>query len=244
MQIFKDWATEMEQAFWDEEVMAIPVCQEIVKNWEKIKEEALSFINTKNPNTKNKKSTTLLTSKFMKIPKIKNDKITEEFVTVSDKGSWEVVYVGKNKIRSNSGEFSKLNDFYQRITLKNTGKTIEENAEYAIKFFKTYNEIVEFFAPGECSASTLSIVSPGTSISPHFGAPGFLRCHLCLVNDSGCTITIGEEQRQWHEGKLLAFKDGGPYAHSVNHTGTRDRIVLIFDISLDYARKYIKNTDF
>ena len=57
MQTFKDWAIKMEQAFWNEEVMAIPVCQEIVKNWEKIKEEALSFINTKNPNTKNKKST-------------------------------------------------------------------------------------------------------------------------------------------------------------------------------------------
>lgn len=233
----------MEQAFWDEEVMAIPVCQEIVKNWEKIKEEALSFINTKNPNTKNKKSTTLFTSKFIRIPEVKNGKFTENLVALSNKGSWEVVSIGKNKIRLNAGGFNRLNDFYQKVTVKNTGKTIEENAEYAAGFFKTYNNIVESLAPGQCSASNLSIVSPGTSISPHFGTPGFLRCHLCLVNDDGCTIKVGEEKRKWEEGKLLAFKDGGPYAHSVDHTGTKDRIVLIFDLSIEYAKKYIQNLE-
>lgn len=233
----------MEQAFWNEEVMAIPVCQELVKNWEKIKEEALLFINTENPNTKNKKSTTLITSRFIKVPKIKNNKITEEFIKISDKGSWEIVHVGRNRIRGNVSAFGKLGEFYQKITLKNTGKTLQENSDYAIQFFKTYNEIIDTFAPDECSTSALSIVSPGTYISPHFGEPGFLRCHLCLVDDDGCTITVGEEQRKWREGELLAFKDGGPYAHFVNHTGTRDRIVLIFDISFEYARKYIQNLE-
>ena len=227
--------------FWNEEVMQIPVCQELVKNWEIIKEEALFFLSNQNPNTKNGKSTTLLTSRFIKIPEVKDNKITDNLIYLSDKGNWEVAYIASNKIRQNAGEFNDLNKFYQKITVRNTGRTIEENADYAIECFKTFNKIVNEMCPDKVSACSISLVSPGTYISPHFGSSGFLRCHLCLVNDDQCIITVGHETKKWEEGKILAFKDGGPYPHSVVHSGTKDRIVIIFDIDFDYAREYINS---
>jgi hypothetical protein len=52
------------------------------------------------------------------------------------------------------------------------------------------------------------------------------------VDDSGCSIKVGQETRHWQAGQLLAFKDGGPYSHSVRHEGSRDRIILSVDLRL------------
>jgi hypothetical protein len=87
----------------------------------------------------------------------------------------------------------------------------------------------------------LSMVSPGTIIRPHQGySKDYMRVHLCLVEDPGCTITVGEVTKTWKNGKILAFKDGGPYYHSVVHNGKKDRYVMSFDLRLDYLEKYLK----
>jgi aspartyl/asparaginyl beta-hydroxylase (cupin superfamily) len=66
-----------------------------------------------------------------------------------------------------------------------------------------------------------------------------MRVHLGLVCDPLCEITVGPDKRTWKEGELLAFKDGGAYPHSVTHNGTHDRLILIFDLTLDYLRSVI-----
>jgi aspartyl/asparaginyl beta-hydroxylase (cupin superfamily) len=63
-----------------------------------------------------------------------------------------------------------------------------------------------------------------------------MRIHLGLVCDPECVITVGDQSRVWREGEIIAFKDGGPYLHSVAHNGTADRWVLVFDLTLDYLR--------
>jgi hypothetical protein len=79
----------------------------------------------------------------------------------------------------------------------------------------------------------VSMLSPGAVIHPHRGwSDHFLRVHLCLIDDPGCLITVGRETRCWRAGHLLAFKDGGPFPHSVRHEGTRDRLILSVDLRL------------
>lgn len=88
----------------------------------------------------------------------------------------------------------------------------------------------------------VSRLTPGSEIHPHKGwTPDFLRVHLGLVCDPLCTITIGNVTKTWAPGQLLAFKDGGPYLHSVSHRGSRERIVMSFDLRLRYVAEFIPN---
>lgn len=86
----------------------------------------------------------------------------------------------------------------------------------------------------------VSRLIPGSEIHPHRGwTPDFLRIHMGLVCDPMCTMTIGSVTQTWAPGKLLAFKDGGPYLHSVSHKGTQERIVLSIDLRMRYVAQFI-----
>ena len=77
-----------EQSFWNEEAMQIPVCQELVKNWEQIRDEALEFLSSKNPDTIDGNVFTTLTSQKIKVPKYEDGKFIDDFTLISDKGPW------------------------------------------------------------------------------------------------------------------------------------------------------------
>lgn len=86
----------------------------------------------------------------------------------------------------------------------------------------------------------VSRLIPNSTINPHRGwTPDYLRMHLCLVADPDCLITVGDVTQTWREGELLAFKDGGPYLHSVKHRGTQERIILSYDLHLDHVAEFI-----
>jgi aspartate beta-hydroxylase len=66
-------------------------------------------------------------------------------------------------------------------------------------------------------------------IPPHHGLLNCrLICHLPLIVPPGCWLRVGNETRQWEEGKLLMFDDSMEH-EAKNPTGEL-RIVLIFDI--------------
>ena len=228
-----------ETIFFNEEVMKIPVCQELTRNWQAIRDEALLFLGAIKEDSLNGKSTTPFT--YIKVPEVIDEEIKDSITLLVPSGNWEAAYIGSNRLRAHSGEYGKANEFMQKVSVRVTGKTIQENSEYSIPFFNTYNQIVESLLPDGCTASSLSIVSPGTFIKPHFGNEKYIRCHLCLVNDTGCTITIGGQTSSWEEGKILAFRDGGKYSHSVKHNGERDRINITFDLDVEYVKQFSDN---
>jgi hypothetical protein len=87
----------------------------------------------------------------------------------------------------------------------------------------------------------VSRLLPGSVIHPHRGwTPEFLRIHLGLKCDPLCKITVGNTTRTWETGKFLAFRDGGPYLHSVKHQGTQERIVLSVDLRMSYVSQFFK----
>lgn len=100
--------------------------------------------------------------------------------------------------------------------------------------------IAELEAQGHLRNVFVSRLVPGSVINPHRGwTPDYLRVHLCLVEDFGCQITVGSVTRTWRRGQLLAFKDGGPYLHSVKHQGQHERIILSYDLNLRWAAQFI-----
>ena len=74
-----------------------------------------------------------------------------------------------------------------------------------------------------------SLLRPGARITPHTGVHNArLICHLPLIVPPGCGFRVGNEIREWEEGKLIIFDD--TIEHEAWNEGTADRVVLIFDV--------------
>jgi aspartyl/asparaginyl beta-hydroxylase (cupin superfamily) len=74
-----------------------------------------------------------------------------------------------------------------------------------------------------------SLLRPGARITPHTGTHNTrLVCHLPLIVPPNCRFRVGNEVRDWEEGKLLIFDD--TIEHEAWNDSNEDRILLIFDI--------------
>jgi aspartyl/asparaginyl beta-hydroxylase (cupin superfamily) len=83
--------------------------------------------------------------------------------------------------------------------------------------------------PGVGPVVLFSMLKAGAHIAPHTGMYNMrLTCHLPLIVPPGCRFRVGNEVREWEEGKLMIFDD--TIDHEAWNDGSEDRIVLIFDI--------------
>ncbi len=74
-----------------------------------------------------------------------------------------------------------------------------------------------------------SLLRAGARIAPHTGTHNArLICHLPLIVPPNCGFRVGNQVRQWEEGKLLIFDD--TIEHEAWNESSQDRVVLIFDI--------------
>ncbi|HEX8261477.1 MAG TPA: aspartyl/asparaginyl beta-hydroxylase domain-containing protein [Allosphingosinicella sp.] len=74
-----------------------------------------------------------------------------------------------------------------------------------------------------------SLLRAKTAIPPHSGTHNTrLICHLPLIVPPDCGFRVGNQIRQWEEGKLLLFDD--TIEHEAWNNSSEDRVVLIFGI--------------
>ena len=74
-----------------------------------------------------------------------------------------------------------------------------------------------------------SLLKGGARIAAHNGMYNIrLVCHLPLIVPPGCRFRVGNEVREWQEGKLLIFDD--TIEHEAWNDSAEDRLVLIFDV--------------
>jgi hypothetical protein len=241
--------------FWNEEMMNIPICQDLCNNWEMIKDEALFYLSK--PHAFSKSGSPVLKYPTYTRPSLDDPSIEEKLY----EGNWGIAPLGirdpkdpkkfddrqwTNQTGGNASITNPLygvsQEFLEKYTKWQTGKTVDENLEFQETQFPFFHEILERHDPGCIMSAALSVLTPGTKINPHHGGQHIIRCHLCLVNDEECSITVNYETRKWKNGEIIAFQDS--LRHSVVHAGTEDRLVLLFDISIEYAKKYIKDAEF
>lgn len=212
-----------EPEFWEDYLMDEPICRTFMRYWWFIKWELI---------TRHVLFPTFLGT----YPKFKiTDPETGKRVRMYD-NIWKVV------------PLSKFDEVYAKeintvIKKAKKGKDLDSLIkQYRWIFAPVIHNIVKKpESEGILANMFLSMVSPGTIIRPHNGYTNdYMRVHLCLIEDPGCQITLGNVTKTWKTGKILAFKDGGPYPHSVVHNGTRDRYVMSFDLKLSYLEKYLK----
>lgn len=74
-----------------------------------------------------------------------------------------------------------------------------------------------------------SLLRAGARIAAHTGMFNTrLVCHLPLIVPPDCRFRVGNEVREWSEGKLFIFDD--TIEHEAWNDSSEDRVVLIFDI--------------
>ena len=82
---------------------------------------------------------------------------------------------------------------------------------------------------GRSPMALFSRLKPGTHIIPHNGLLNTrLICHVPLIVPPGCRLRVGNEVREWEEGRTLIFDDS--IEHEAWNDGAEDRIVLLFEI--------------
>lgn len=83
---------------------------------------------------------------------------------------------------------------------------------------------------GNRSPSVLfSLLRPGAHIPPHSGMVNTrLICHLPLIVPGQCSFRVGNEVREWVEGKAWVFDD--TIEHEAWNRSDRTRVILLFEI--------------
>lgn len=194
----------------------IQILQEIKSNFSAIQKEILDYIKT---------------HEFYNYPKyeVSNELYDGELY----KNDWKAI------------PLSKFAHEHVELTEDDEAKSEINNKLPEIKgFIPTYNKIIkQGEEEGWIRNSFISKLDPGSIIEPHKGwSNNFLRCHIGIDVDEECYITKQhpnidlkiQETKTWKEGEWLAFQDGGNYYHSVEHKGTKPRIILSVDLDLDY----------
>jgi aspartyl/asparaginyl beta-hydroxylase (cupin superfamily) len=74
-----------------------------------------------------------------------------------------------------------------------------------------------------------SLLRPGAKIPPHTGLINTrLICHLPLIVPDGCGFRVGNDVREWKEGKVWLFDD--TIEHEAWNNSNEDRYILLFEV--------------
>ena len=128
-------------------------------------------------------------------------------------------------------DFHGLNesDSWTALYLWRDGKTVEENARRCPRTMAALDKVPLSRIGSRTPAVLFSRLEAKAHIPPHSGMLNCrLICHLPLIVPPGCWLRVGNETRQWQEGKLLIFDDS--IEHEAKNPSGELRIILLFDI--------------
>lgn len=209
-----------EPPFWDDFIEKEPICQSLIQNYEDIKKETLNL-------------KTKYGRLFSDYPALSLNTNKKDHYFIEAQTKWKI-----------SPIFGGRYDVNARRRSTQTRLIISDIEAYFTRLFcpKTHSILKEKFKDNIVLNAYFTQLSPGSIITPHYHpiSNGIHRMniHLGIVCDPECKITVGEETRAWEEGKILAFKNSGPYRHSVEHKGTQNRIILIVELNVNYLEQY------
>ena len=118
---------------------------------------------------------------------------------------------------------------WSAIHLIRNNERLQENIEMCPRTMKALGHAPVPDVTANSPSVFFSRMLPGTHIPPHHGMMNTrLICHLPLVLPENCSIRVGNQTREWTDGKLLIFDD--TIEHEARNGSDQPRSVLIFDI--------------
>lgn len=109
------------------------------------------------------------------------------------------------------------------------GAVVPENAARCPKTMRALENAPLSRARGRMPSILFSLLRPGARIPPHTGVVNArLICHLPVIVPGNCTFRVGNETREWVEGKAWVFDD--TMEHAAWNQSSKPRVILLFDI--------------
>jgi hypothetical protein len=110
-----------------------------------------------------------------------------------------------------------------------SGVPVPENAARCPRTMEALGQAPMPVINGRSPMALFSRLRPGAHIKPHTGLLNTrLICHLPLVAPPNCRLRVGNELREWQEGRALIFDDS--IEHEAWNGSDRTRTVLLFEI--------------
>ena len=205
--------------FWEDYLTDVPIYKLLLENYPQIRDEVLRYRENHNP--------------FVDYPLYDVIDLETSRETKLYDHYWAVIPL--SRFEGEAADFIEMpgiDNFQEFLTarIKNAREHCPAVVS-VISSLESENNLANVF---------VSRLVPGSVIRPHTGwVNDWMRLHLGLLCDPDCYIKVGTQQRTWEEGKIIAFKDGGPSPHSVVHKGTNERLILSVDVRLSYLEDFI-----
>jgi hypothetical protein len=156
--------------------------------------------------------------------------IRDELLAVIDEDSAFRPYVEYDEDRPARSFFGLHNDdSWSALHLIKDGRNVEENAKRFPKTMAALAKVPLSNIGRRTPVAHFSRLKPGAHIPPHHGMLNCrLICHLPLIVPPGCLLRVGNETREWQEGKLMMFDDS--IQHEARNPTDQVRVILLFDV--------------
>jgi aspartyl/asparaginyl beta-hydroxylase (cupin superfamily) len=136
---------------------------------------------------------------------------------------------GDGEVRLDANKALVDNRDWSALFLCENGRPDAALIERCPATWAAVNEAPLTRVPGWGPTVMFSLLKADARIEPHTGMFNTrLVCHLPLIVPPKCTFRVGNEVREWREGKLFIFDD--TIEHEAWNDSEEDRVVLIFDI--------------
>lgn len=204
--------------FYNDTAQKLPFVIEIQDNFDEVRQEIYDFIDTG--------KAFLPYMKYSYTDPISND--VRESLFQNDWKVFSITQFNWDGIDESAHRPFK-NEVYNRFV-----KIVYRKCKKLRSILKQYEDI------GAIRNGMVSRLAPGTIIHPHRGwKDSVLRVHICLKEDLNCAITVNDQTQVWKENQVLSFVDYD--IHSVEHSGSEERIIISLDTPFEFVRKYDGN---
>jgi aspartyl/asparaginyl beta-hydroxylase (cupin superfamily) len=158
------------------------------------------------------------------------DDIRAELLEVmKDPGAF-APYVEGHSNRPYKDQMGMLNNpAWSAFYLWKNGDAVPANAARCTKTLQALKNAPLARVPYRSPSILFSLLRPGAKIPPHNGLVNTrLICHLPLIVPGKCAFRVGNDVREWVEGKSWAFDD--TIEHEAWNASDRTRVILLFDV--------------
>lgn len=158
------------------------------------------------------------------------DAIREELLGVLGEPGAFVPYVQGDPNRPRNEQQGLLdNTDWTAFYLWRNGEPVAENAARCPRTLEALQGAPLARIPNRAPTVLFSQLRPGARIPPHTGMINTrLICHLPLIVPGKCRFRVGNDVREWQEGRAWVFDDS--IDHEAWNDSDRTRVILLFDI--------------
>jgi aspartate beta-hydroxylase len=158
------------------------------------------------------------------------DDIRQELLNIiEDRDGFEPYVAGIDNRPESDPHNLKNNKDWSALYLWRSGELIEKNAALFPKTLEVMKKLPFPAIDGQSPNILFSLLRAGSKIPPHNGKINTrLICHLPLIVPPKCGFRVGNDTREWEEGKVWIFDD--TMDHEAWNDSTEDRYILLFEV--------------